>query len=271
MPKYFSLNRNNNELVVNIYGDVSSYSEDVGNTLAKEIISSDAEFITVNINSYGGEVAIGLAVYNALVNHKAKVTTHVNGFACSIASVIFMAGDERIMDDASLLMIHNAWTFTSGNADELRKQADDLEIITEASVKAYLSRINIDEDELREMMKDETWISPEDAVEKSFATSIKKVNEQNPSQSARLKVQEIILDRVFKQQTTETEEANPSEDADDEMEVEPATNEDVDVAEGVDDETPPSTDEEEQEEQPEEKAQTLAANLAAFFMAKNAN
>ena len=97
-------------------------------------------------------MAEGLAIYNALKRHKAKVTTYVDGFACSIASVIFAAGDERIMSDTSLLMIHNAWTWASGNANELRKQAEDLEKITQASINAYMQIVNIEEDELKEMM-----------------------------------------------------------------------------------------------------------------------
>ena len=74
-------------------------------------LDESIEQINVYIIPYGGEVAEGLAIYNALKRHKAKVTTYVDGFACSIASVIFAVGDERIMSDTSLLMIHNAWTW----------------------------------------------------------------------------------------------------------------------------------------------------------------
>ena len=69
-----------------------------------------------------------------------KVTTICDGFACSAASVIFMAGDERIINEASLLMIHNAWTYANGNATELRKAAEALDKITQASVNAYVSQ-----------------------------------------------------------------------------------------------------------------------------------
>ena len=112
--KYYSLVQENNEATINIYGDITSwewFESDVSSyTLSKELEVIEADTIHVYINSYGGEVAEGLAIYNALKRHKAKIITHTDGFACSIASVIFMAGDERIMSTASLLMIHNAWT-----------------------------------------------------------------------------------------------------------------------------------------------------------------
>ena len=118
MKKYYSLyqEEGSREASINIYGDITSWEwleSDVSSyTLSKEIEGLDVDNLHVYINSYGGEVAEGLAIYNSLKRHKAKVTTHDDGFAASIASVIFMAGDERIMSNASLLFIHNAWTYT---------------------------------------------------------------------------------------------------------------------------------------------------------------
>ena len=145
----------------------------------------DVDEIEVHINSYGGEVAEGLAIYNALRGHTARVKTVCDGLACSIASVIFMAGDERVMRKASLLMIHNAWAYGEGNAAELRKQADDLDAITEASKVAYLSRVSIDAEELTALMDAETWIAPERAVEMGFATAVDEFDDApGPSQCA---------------------------------------------------------------------------------------
>ena len=178
MNKYYALQTNGNEADVYIFGDITSwewYDNDVSSyTLSKELqeLSPDIETINVHINSYGGEVAEGLAIYNLLKNHKAKVRTIVDGFACSIASVIFMAGDERIMNNASLLMIHNAWMYTYGNAAQLRKDADDLDKITQASINAYMNHVNITEDKLKEMLDAETWLLPDEALEMGFATSV---------------------------------------------------------------------------------------------------
>lgn len=176
--KYYALETKGKEADIYIFGDITSwewYENDVSSyTLSKELqaIDKDIEIINVHINSYGGEVAEGLAIHNLLKNHKAKVRTYCDGFACSIASVIFMAGDERIMNNASLLMAHNAWMFTAGNAQQLRKDADDLDKITQASINAYMSRVNITEDMLKELLDKETWILPDEALEMGFATSI---------------------------------------------------------------------------------------------------
>ena len=176
MKKYYSMEQSGRVLDINIYGDITSwpwYEMDISSyTLAKALDATDADEINVYINSYGGEVKEGIAIYNALRRHKAMVRTYCDGMACSIASVIFMAGEKRIMYPTSLLMIHNAWTYAMGNADELRKEADDLEIITGASINAYLESVNITEEALKEMLDAETWITPEQALKDGFATEV---------------------------------------------------------------------------------------------------
>ena len=145
--KYFSLASAGRTADIFIFGDITSWEwleSDVSSyTLARAVQDLDADQINVHINSYGGEVAEGLAICNSLKNHPARVRTICDGFACSAASVVFMAGDERVMNPASLLMVHNAWTNASGNARELRKAADDLDVITSASVETYKARANL--------------------------------------------------------------------------------------------------------------------------------
>ena len=208
--KYFQLTQNNNEVDIQIYGDITSwdwYESDVSSyTLSKQIEGLECDQINVYINSYGGEVAEGLAIYNQLKRHKAKVKTVCDGFACSAASVIFMAGDERVMSTASLLMIHNAWTYASGNAKELRKQADDLDTITQASINAYMQEVNITEDELRQMLDNETWIAPQEAIEKGFITSI--VNEKEAEQVSQSVKKSLIKMIVDSQKEDEDDEEN---------------------------------------------------------------
>lgn len=196
--KYFSLYQEGREANIDIYGDITSWpwteSDVSAFNLSRQIEElGDVEQINVHINSYGGEVAEGLAIYNALRRHSAKIVTTCDGFACSIASVIFMAGDERLMSDASLLMIHNAWTYGAGNSEELRKMADDLETITSASKAAYMASVSITEKELTELMDAETWISPSDAVEKGFATAVETFTSDKPSQSAREAICQKLL------------------------------------------------------------------------------
>lgn len=196
--KYYNLETEGTKAALYIYGDITSWQwleSDVSSyNLSKQLEQlGDVDEIDVYINSYGGEVAEGLAIYNALKRHKAKVTTWCDGFACSIASVIFMAGDTRIMSNASLLMIHNAWTRVSGNANELRKQADDLDTITQASINAYMEKVNISEEELKELLDEEKWLSPQEALGKGFATMISGIDtSQKPSQSAMMYIMEKV-------------------------------------------------------------------------------
>lgn len=196
MNKYYSLETNKDKAVLNIYGDITSYpwgERDVSAyNLVQELDKINADVIEVYINSYGGECAEGIAIYNALKRHKAKIKTYVDGFACSIASVIAMAGDERYMYPTSLLMIHNAWTMTAGNANDLRKEADTLETITESSIKAYESVANISREEIKALMDAETWLTANEALEKGFITDILAETANNKaSQSVRKAVYQM--------------------------------------------------------------------------------
>lgn len=185
--------------VINIYGDITSmpfFDGDVSSAMiAKELGEEEYNEIIVNISSYGGEVAEGLAIYNQLKNHKSKVKTVCNGFACSIASIIFLAGDERAMCENSLLMIHNAWSSTSGNSKELRKTADDLEKITQQSIDIYKEISGLSEEKIKEMLDDETWLDAQEAMELGFITTIKSENKANKaSQSVKKSLMKLILE-----------------------------------------------------------------------------
>ncbi|MBR3038545.1 MAG: Clp protease ClpP [Fibrobacter sp.] len=155
-----------------IYGDVEAITIDWVNCTLKESENSanafrkaleehsDAEQINIYINSWGGSVAEGTAIYSQLRRHPAQKTVYVDGFACSIASVIAMAGDKIIMPRNTMMMIHNmAWS-VYGNAAELRKAADDLDVINKCGQNAYLEKAGgkLDEKTLSELMNAETWL-----------------------------------------------------------------------------------------------------------------
>lgn len=187
---------------LHILGDISSWPWDDSDTSCADVARRLAELpdtvtsITVHVNSFGGEVAEGIAIYNALKASRARVTTVCEGFACSIASVIFMAGDERVMRPASLLMVHNPWMAVTGNASEMRKAADDLDKMAQLSKTAYLEAAGdlLDADTLGALMDAETWIDPEDAVAYGLATSVAEEPEGGaPSQGARRAVMEALL------------------------------------------------------------------------------
>lgn len=197
MPKYYALESSGSEADLYIFGDITSFpwkeKDKDAYGIVKELQELAVDHVNVHINSYGGEVAEGLAIYNVLKNSSAKVTTYCDGFACSAASVIFMAGDERIMNSASLLMIHNAWSYGSGNANDFRKKAEDLDKITQASINAYMSRVQITEDELKEKMDKESWLTAEEALADGFATQIMEENDDGVSQSAFAVIREKLL------------------------------------------------------------------------------
>lgn len=129
----------------------------------------DVEQINVRINSMGGSVFDGLAIYNMLKSHKAKVNVVVEGIAASIASVIAMAGDSVSMGTGTKMMIHNPWTFTGGDSRDFRKTAETLDGIRDGMIEAYQSRTNLDSKEITAMLDEETWMGPDEAIEKGFA------------------------------------------------------------------------------------------------------
>lgn len=143
-------------------------------TLKDAINTVDTPNLVVRINSYGGDVAEGLAIYSLLSSFKGHLTTIVDGFACSAASVIFMAGQIRIVPEQGLLMIHNAWSYAEGDSNTMKKMAEDLEKITQPSVNIYTSKTKLSEEEIKEKMDRETWITSKEAFDWGFATSIER-------------------------------------------------------------------------------------------------
>ena len=191
MSKYYQLTENEDVADLYIFGHISAYGQwgdDDPDRSAYNIVNElkeiQASNVNVHINSYGGDVSEGLAIYNTLKSLNKNVTTICDGFACSVASVVFCAGDKRVMSDSSLLMIHNAWTYAAGNSEDLRKTAEDLDIITQASVNAYKLTANISEEEIKNLMDNESWITAESAVEMGFATDIVNKKEDGVNQSA---------------------------------------------------------------------------------------
>lgn len=124
----------------------------------------EVNLIELHINSPGGNVFDGIAIYNALVQHPATIHVYVDGIAASIASVIAMAGDKIYMPSNTMLFIHEPWMYTAGNADDLRKDADMLDKNKDAIVNSYLRHLKGTSDSISEMMKEETWMTAQEAV-----------------------------------------------------------------------------------------------------------
>lgn len=150
-------------------------------TLKDALAQVDTPNLTVRINSYGGDVSEGLAIYSLLSDFKGNLKTIVDGFACSAASVIFMSGKERVVPENGLLMIHNAWTDARGDHNTMKKIAEDLEKITQPSVNIYVNKTGLSEEKVKEMMDREEWITSKEAYELGFSTS--QVKKNNAMQS----------------------------------------------------------------------------------------
>lgn len=134
-----------------------------------DAVAVDATRILVSINSPGGNVFDAFAIYNALLRHRLPVTTRVDGVAASAASLIFMAGEDRVMPENAMIMIHNPWTYAWGDADELRNAVDMLEKAHSGIVAAY-ARSGQSEDKISELMDATTWIDALEAQSMGFAT-----------------------------------------------------------------------------------------------------
>jgi ATP-dependent Clp protease protease subunit len=141
-------------------------------TVVKEIKALKSKKLNVHISSPGGSVFDGIAIYNALNSHPSEVTIYVDGLAASIASIIALAGKKVVIAENAMFMIHNPWTWTAGNAEELRKQADTLDQIGETLITTYASRTGKDRDTIRKAMEEETWFSAKEAKDWGLATEI---------------------------------------------------------------------------------------------------
>lgn len=203
-----------------IYDDVSEYgtfdwwtweyteSETSAEYFRKALAEiPETDTIELHINSYGGSVKEGIAIYNQLKQKKCKeIVAYVDGFAYSVASIIMQAADRRIMGLGTSLLIHNMWLSVAGNARELRKAADDLDVLMESNRQIYMERVNITEDELIEMLDNETYLTPEQAVEKGFADEVAKTETPAPDITQQLQQQLAQMRREMTAQKAFREE-----------------------------------------------------------------
>ncbi len=156
---------------VYIYDEISWLGVDPEN-FVKDIAEIRSETIRVHLNTPGGYVFDGVAIYNALKNHKAKIETHIDGLAASIGSVIAMAGETIYMAENAFLMIHDPFVIAIGNADDLRKTAGLLDKIKGTLVATYAKRTGNDSETIEQWMKEETWFTAKEAKENGFVDHI---------------------------------------------------------------------------------------------------
>jgi len=153
---------------IGMYGvDAKSFIDDVKN------LPNDTS-VLLRINSPGGSVIDGLAIYDAVSRLPQKVTSRIEGIAASMASVIALAADEVIMSENSLYMIHNVWGGEVGDSDDLRKAADLMDKMGERLVNIYVSKSGQTEEQIRSWMDEETWFNSSEAVEAGFVNLVEE-------------------------------------------------------------------------------------------------
>jgi ATP-dependent protease ClpP protease subunit len=177
--------------VVRIYGEITSWPWFDGDMSAAGLVKAledagDVSEIELHLNSPGGEAFEGVAIMNALRQHPATVTAHVDGMAASAASVVAMGADEVVMYPGSQLMIHDAMTFAFGFADDLHKAADDLDHLSDSMASLYADRAGGTAEVWREVMKAETWYNGDEAVAAGLADRVVKSGDKAPDAATAL-------------------------------------------------------------------------------------
>ena len=162
-----------------LYGDIANESwwgNEVTPKQFKEDLDGlgDIDTLDIYVNSGGGDVFAGYAIYNTLKRHTAKKTAYVDGLAASIASVIVMAADRVVMPKNSMMMIHNCWSFGWGNKEQLRKMADDMERIDGLLAGIYAEKSGKDEAEIQGLLDAETWMTAEEALALGLADEVEE-------------------------------------------------------------------------------------------------
>ncbi|WP_144461783.1 head maturation protease, ClpP-related [Siminovitchia fortis] len=166
---------------ITIYGDIGDYWWDSTSAadVERALKNVNSNEIQVHINSPGGDAFDGIAIYNQLKSHSAKIIVHIDGLAASAASVIAMAGDEIIMNTGSMLMIHEASILTWGTKKELKSALNALEGLDKSLADIYMTRFKGERSEIETFIENETWFTVDEAIAVGLADEAKEVEEEN--------------------------------------------------------------------------------------------
>ncbi|MFB4471819.1 head maturation protease, ClpP-related [Oceanobacillus caeni] len=157
-------------LKLKIMGDIIEWNESIIEFQNAMKTIDENEELEIEVNSYGGDVYLGISISNAIKAHKGKTTCIITGIAASAASLIVSAADTVKMYSSSQIMVHNAWTIAMGNSKDLRKVADDLDKIGTSVLASYSHRV--DEDKMKELLDAETYLTAEESINLGLADEI---------------------------------------------------------------------------------------------------
>lgn len=173
MKSWFSVkNRANNRVELSIHDEIGLWGVSASDFINE--LDRGASEVHLSIHSPGGSALDGIAMYNALKDHPAKVTATVEGIAASAASIVAMGADELVMPEDAFLMIHNPWTVAQGESEDLRSVADTLDKMRDSLVNIYHNKTGIDHAEIESMLSDETWMNGREAHEKGFVDTLRE-------------------------------------------------------------------------------------------------
>lgn len=174
--RFFSAAKKDSTLELMVYDEIGAswFSEGVTAKAIKEQIDAagDVSKIVVRLNSPGGDVFEGAAIYSLLSQHPAEIECYVDGLAASAAFTIAMAGDSIHVSETGMMMVHNAWGVAVGDAGDMRKTAETLDKINVTMRDLYAKRSGMDAEEMQAVMDAETWLTGAEAVEKGFADDV---------------------------------------------------------------------------------------------------
>lgn len=199
MPKpYFDFQQAGEQADIYIFGDITSFpcvESDVSAFRLARLLeqSENLAEINIHVDSYGGEVSEGFAIYNAIRNKNAHVKTYADGFVASAAIYPFLAGDERVANNVSAFYFHPVIGGQYGYAEDLREAADELDKLTEIGLGAFTAA-GMKEQAARDLINSKTWYAPEAVLEMGLATSIQK---QSNSKTALQSVRSLIVRQML--------------------------------------------------------------------------
>ena len=175
------------EATLYIYDEISWWGISA-DEFVKGLNAIEAETIHLRVNSPGGSVFDGIAIYNAVKQHKSRVVAHIDGLAASIASVIVLGADEVRAGESAYMMIHPPWSIVSGTADDMREEAELLDRVGGTISQIYQRKTGLTADEITEMMTagtfGETWMTAQEAQEKGFVDVVEELEEETKAKAS---------------------------------------------------------------------------------------
>lgn len=189
-----------------LHGDVGDSWWGEGIT-AKRVINTlnaiETPVVNVHLNTYGGDVFEGIAIHNLFRNSEKTINVTIDGIAASAGTIIALGANKIMMPSNTQFMIHNPWTYAAGNADDLEKVVKALRTTEESIIETYMQKFVGTSDELKQLLKDETFMTAKEAYELGFSDEILNQNESNDPE-------ENMLNRLLnKYQSTPNEPQHP--------------------------------------------------------------